>query len=176
MKYTTHWKLIDGGKRRIRAEYGTQAYSGQDPYITVTGEIQRRPSGRGRWMEDSFGCLHDDIAKHWPQLRELIRFHLCAVRPDGSIEPMHYVANAVYWADIVAGIRSNTDYGPDPLKAFQSTVCADKAEALPDLHPIEDEDAEAYRFRVAMWCESRREALRAQVAAALDEFGLGGAL
>lgn len=39
------------------------------------------------------GCLHDDIAKWFPELRSLIRWHL--VSTDG---PLHYIANTVYLA------------------------------------------------------------------------------
>jgi uncharacterized protein Usg len=39
------------------------------------------------------GCLHDEIAKVFPELEKFIKWHLCAT--DG---PMHYVANTVYHA------------------------------------------------------------------------------
>jgi hypothetical protein len=39
------------------------------------------------------GCIHEEIAKHFPGLAPLIKWHLCA--SDG---PMHYVANTVYHA------------------------------------------------------------------------------
>lgn len=37
--------------------------------------------------------IHDDIAKHFPELAPLLRWHLCS-----TDSPMHYVANALYWA------------------------------------------------------------------------------
>jgi hypothetical protein len=39
------------------------------------------------------GCLHDLIAKHFPEFAHLIKWHL--VSSDG---PLHYVANTTYWA------------------------------------------------------------------------------
>ncbi len=39
------------------------------------------------------GCLHDEIAKHFPSLAPLLKWHLTSA--DG---PMHYEANAVYLA------------------------------------------------------------------------------
>lgn len=39
------------------------------------------------------GCLHDEIARRFPELAPLIKWHLCS--SDG---PMHYVANTVYHA------------------------------------------------------------------------------
>ncbi len=39
------------------------------------------------------GCIHDEIAKHFPELFPLIKWHLCST--DG---PMHYEANTIYHA------------------------------------------------------------------------------
>lgn len=39
------------------------------------------------------GCIHEDIAKHFPELAPLIKWHLCST--DG---PLHYLANAIYLA------------------------------------------------------------------------------
>tara|TARA_R100000951_G_scaffold75474_2_gene63622 strand:+ start:81 stop:548 length:468 start_codon:yes stop_codon:yes gene_type:complete len=47
----------------------------------------------GRLIEDSFGCQHDLVAKHWPEYAHLIKWHLAST--DG---PMHYVANTTYLA------------------------------------------------------------------------------
>lgn len=41
----------------------------------------------------SFGCLHNEIAKHFPELEQYIKWHLCST--DG---PMHYIANTTYHA------------------------------------------------------------------------------
>lgn len=57
-----------------------------DPYrnghnsFAITGET-----------EDSFGCIHDEIAATFPELAHLIKWHLCST--DG---PMHYVANTLW--------------------------------------------------------------------------------
>lgn len=42
---------------------------------------------------DSCGCIHEDIARHFPELACLIKWHL--VSTDG---PMHYIANTLYHA------------------------------------------------------------------------------
>jgi hypothetical protein len=47
----------------------------------------------GRLRETIGGCCHDEIAKVFPELAPLIKWHLCST--DG---PMHYVANTVYHA------------------------------------------------------------------------------
>jgi hypothetical protein len=59
--------------------------------FSVTGEIERKQGSR--WVEDSGGCIHDEVAKHFPELAHLIKWHLSST--DG---PMHYVANTVYLA------------------------------------------------------------------------------
>ncbi len=48
--------------------------------------------GKTLW-EFMGGCCHDEIVKHFPQLRELVKWHL--VSSDG---PMHYIGNTVYLA------------------------------------------------------------------------------
>ena len=47
---------------------------------------------------ESGGCIHKEIAAHFPELSHLIRWHLVS-----TDAPMHYVANAMYHA-------SNRDY------------------------------------------------------------------
>ena len=52
------------------------------------------------------------------RLKRMARWHLT----DADGTPMHYVANGAYWGEIAAGRRKNTDYGPDPIGAFKSTI------------------------------------------------------
>lgn len=54
--------------------------------------IVKHPSGKTLWLA-SCGCIHDDIAAHFPELAPLIKWHLC--NSDG---PWGYVANTVYFA------------------------------------------------------------------------------
>jgi hypothetical protein len=41
----------------------------------------------------SYGCIHDDIIKHSPELDHLIKWHLCST--DG---PMHYISDTLFHA------------------------------------------------------------------------------
>lgn len=86
-KILTDWKLIDGGNSRIRCKlrYDDECGNGHNTF-SITAEIQDL-YGESR----SFGCLHDEIAKHFPEYAHMIKWHL--VSSDG---PMHYVANALY--------------------------------------------------------------------------------
>lgn len=63
--------------------------------FAITADIQYK-AGNGRWRDESGGCLHDEIAKRFPELAPLIKWHLCST--DG---PMHYVANTVYHASAI---------------------------------------------------------------------------
>lgn len=51
------------------------------------------PDRRRRDPMLACGCLHDDIAKHFPSLAHLAKWHLC-----GTDGPLHYEANTVYLA------------------------------------------------------------------------------
>ena len=88
-------KYKEGGVNfRITANvrHDDQCGNGHNTF-SITGEISRQ-ARNGRWMEDSGGCIHDEISRHFPELRPLIKWHLCS-----TDEPMHYVANTVYHVD-----------------------------------------------------------------------------
>jgi hypothetical protein len=90
--FQTAWRVIENGERRIRVRFGLDKVGGNRyAHFSITGETERRE--RGRWAEDSCGCIHEEIRKHFPELAKFIPFHLC----DETGEPMHYVANAMYW-------------------------------------------------------------------------------
>lgn len=57
------------------------------------------------------GCLHDEIAKHFPELAHLIKWHLCGI--DG---PMHYVSNTVYHA----GDRDHNGLRKDEVRQIRN--------------------------------------------------------
>ena len=101
--------------------------------FTITGDLYDRdrnngePSvtlstGKHRWL-GSCGCLHKKIAKHFPQLAPLIKWHLTS-----TDEPMHYIENSLYWA----GKRGYCDGEPnDPpnLENFRSSAVWPEATA-----------------------------------------------
>lgn len=59
--------------------------------FAITGQLDQWDGWRFR--EYSGGCLHEDIAKRFPEFAPLIKWHLTSI--DG---PMHYLANTVYHA------------------------------------------------------------------------------
>lgn len=56
--------------------------------FAITADI--RENGR----EYMGGCCHEEIAKHFPELAHVIKWHLV-----GVAGPMHYIANTTYHAD-----------------------------------------------------------------------------
>ncbi len=88
VEYTEH-----GQKYRIKAEirYDDECGNGHNSFA-ITGDISRA-TANGRWQEDACGCIHENIAKHFPDYAKYIKWHLTS-----SNGPMHYVANTVYHA------------------------------------------------------------------------------
>lgn len=75
---------------RIRAtvRYDDQCGNGHNTF-SITGDIhQLTPKG---WEWVSGGMCHEAIARHFPELAPLLKWHLCS--SDG---PMHYVGNTLY--------------------------------------------------------------------------------
>ena len=77
----------------------TSIYGEKVPKITVTIRYDDR-CGNGHnsfsitgEIGGSSGCIHEEIAKHFPELKKYIKWHLMS--SDG---PMHYLANTLYLA------------------------------------------------------------------------------
>lgn len=97
-------------KLTATVRYDDECGNGHNSFA-ITGAQYRKE--RGIWKEDSFGCLHEEIAKHFPELAPFIKWHF--MNSDG---PMHYIANTVYHV-LEHGPRYAWVYyiGPqDPLK------------------------------------------------------------
>src|SRR5438309_1980230 len=132
MMKKTEWKEyeVNGWSYRIRATYGIDYDFGhqhnQAPHFSITGEIEHRQAKtRGPWREDSGGCLHEEIAKHFPELASLVKWHLSAVGQG----PMHYEANAMFWWEHAIGLREFTSYDrvtgspvEEAMRRFEHTV------------------------------------------------------
>lgn len=102
--------------------------------FAITGEITT-PASRRRGDIEAGGCIHDEIARAFPGLAPLIRWHLCST--DG---PMHYVANAVYMAGDRdhRGLRAGEQkplVGPDGVGFWELVATSPSAAALKDNYP-----------------------------------------
>lgn len=77
------------GREMIKAEvrYDDECGNGHNSF-SITGEIYVP----GKNDCEMCGMLHDEIAKSFPELTPYLKWHLVSAN-----EPMHYVANTLYW-------------------------------------------------------------------------------
>lgn len=108
--------------------------------FSITGEVYDRHS-----RLDMCGCLHDTIAVNFPQLAPFIKWHLCST--DG---PMHYIANALYWAGQSGYCNGKADDPPNE-KHLKSTIIFG---ALPDDSVVNPMQL-AKEGRLKPWLEAR---------------------
>lgn len=170
MMIETDWRRFKEGGRdyRIKARYGMDydfaRRNDQDPHFSVTGSIDELRGGR--WREDSGGMLHEDIARHFPQLEPYLKWHLVAW-PEG---PMHYLANAQYWWEKMAGVSKWPPQPgePDPAEAFASTVVWG---ALPDGEGVPPTGPDDWP-RVEAWLRDRLPALMELFRADMEALGV----
>lgn len=104
------------GRRRHTVTAELHSLAGQHPYFSITMDTYRQ-AGNGRWVEDTFGCQHDEVRRLFPALAPYLRWHL--VSTDG---PMHYVANAVYWAGLNKEWCKGGKGDPPNREAFDETT------------------------------------------------------
>jgi hypothetical protein len=81
-----------GGQMSVEIRYDDNCRNGHNSFA-ITAEVVTAESKR-RHDIAAGGCLHDDIAKVFPELAPLIRWHLM-----GADGPMHYEANTLYLAN-----------------------------------------------------------------------------
>jgi hypothetical protein len=111
--------------------------------FSITAEIMR---GR-RW--ESGGCLREEIAKHFPHLEPLIKWHLCST--DG---PMHYVANTVFHASdrdhngLLEGETRQIRNG----KTGQLAWKLEATEELPKYLDADEQPTATATLRYVPWC------------------------
>lgn len=61
--------------------------------FSITGQTWYRNNVTSMWREGSGGCIHEEVAKFFPELAPFIKWHLTS-----TDEPMHYIANTMYHA------------------------------------------------------------------------------
>ena len=88
--FTTPWRTEGTTKCRAFIRFDDECGNGHNSFA-ITGETQ--DFYQGRWHGGSFGCVHEDVAKCFPELAPFIKWHLTS--SDG---PMYYIANTKYHA------------------------------------------------------------------------------
>lgn len=90
-KWVSARRPVDGYGReawlQLELRFDDQHMNGRNTF-TLTADIG---SPGQAWI--ACGCLHEDVARVFPEVAHLIKWHLCSA--DG---PMHYIANTVYFA------------------------------------------------------------------------------
>lgn len=91
-------KLISKGTELLKVKAELSFHKGnKSPYFSITGSVYKATKSGKRDMryQDSIrcGCLHEDILKAYPGMRDLVELHLS----DMNGSPMHAVANGWYY-------------------------------------------------------------------------------
>lgn len=67
----------------VTVRYDDRCNKGHNTF-SITGEIG----------QDMFGCIHDKVVEHFPELAHLIKWHLC-----GADKPLFYIENTCYFVN-----------------------------------------------------------------------------
>lgn len=148
------------GRHRHTVTAELHSLGGQAPYFSVTMDTYRQ-AGNGRWMEDSFGCQHDEVRRLFPSLAPYLRWHL--------VYPMHYTANAAYWAGLSPEWCKGGPNDPPNREHFDSTTLWGALPgdgAYPFGHPMDDSTMD--RPMLAVLLAARLPALLALFRADMD--------
>jgi hypothetical protein len=149
-KYDKHGETYD-----IEVTYGLyQPYGNKYPYFSITGVIKKQDSS-GFWRDVACGMIHADIAKQFPELSPLLKWHLAS----SMGEPMHYTVSGRYWYGQIGKPKKNPS-DPDPEKAFKRTVVFGTVEG--DEMPTGDVD---------VWMANRKERLAEAFRQTMREYG-----
>lgn len=105
-------RMVGGGRVEAEVRFDDRCKNGHNT-LSITGKVFENQPGGIELLVCSGAC-HDDIAKAFPELRDVIKFHL--VSTDG---PMHYPGNALYhagnrdhWGLLKGEFRQHTSRGP----------------------------------------------------------------
>lgn len=122
------WK-VEGKTKRV-LHIGFSAINGNSaPHFVMTSDEFYLE--RGKWSDSSFGCRYLQFYEmHFPEFAFMQKWHLST-----AIEPMHYIANSMYWLKLWFGISEFRDKPTEQqLEHFKSTavlgVCKEDANLL----------------------------------------------
>lgn len=94
-RWISEFRKTDYGKGceiRTEVRFDDECNNGHNTFA-ITATIIDTTQSRRHLREVAGGCLHEEIAKSFPELAPLIKWHLTS--SDG---PMHYIANTIYHA------------------------------------------------------------------------------
>lgn len=186
MKRTT--RLPNG--HILKATACLQAANNQTPYFSLQGE-ERNPRIRRDDGIVCCGCMHDELVRHWPDLKELALLHLS----DINGVPMHAEANGWYWLAGALGGLSEHYHGSrgssnrtrrDCFRIFMDHVRISRPEAIELVRSIMKTPAKRYgrddigydrnnqkrRAVFHRWIECQKPRWKREADAAIARFGL----
>lgn len=84
----------DGKKSKIyvKIEYNDKCNNGHNTFA-ITGDIYSSLTSKSDRYFETGGCIHEQIAKYFPELKKYIKWHLVS-----SDSPMYYLENTLYHA------------------------------------------------------------------------------
>lgn len=129
-----------GALIKAKVRFDDECGNGHNTF-SITGDIYIP----GRRDIEAGGCLHKEIAEHFPELAPFIKWHLCST--DG---PLHYIANTVYHADEHGPTHAwiyyrgtvdplNLDGEKERLVGYEKAEIVHKAETTPSYRVKWDE-------------------------------------
>lgn len=157
-------KILSKDNIKVIIRYDDECDNGYNTF-SITAEVYDRG-----W---SYGCQHDEVVKHFPELQKYIKWHLTS-----SNEPMHYIANTIYWAENYnkGGVRNGKGEIQQTAEkcleyAKESAVWldADDSEFLPD--PVFDLASEPTFKNLEKKLLDRLPALMAEFKSDVEELG-----
>ena len=90
LAYTTT-KTVGGKSITVKIRLNDNCKNGHQEFA-ITGDIYQANKPKIDKYHISCGCIHDDIAKHFPNFKQFIKLHLC----DYLGNPMYATANGFY--------------------------------------------------------------------------------
>ena len=88
-KVTFEKKIAKNRLLTVTVRFDDECGNGRNR-LSVTGEV----TTLSKKTMFECGCIHDTIAKHFPELKEAIAYHLCSTN-----KPMNYISNTIFWAE-----------------------------------------------------------------------------
>lgn len=147
----------EGGRRysiTATVRYDDQCGNGHNSFA-ITADIDDITGGRRR--DYMGGCCHEEVAKHFPELAPLIKWHLF-----DSTGPMHYIANTIYhagdrdhWGLRKGEFRQHTSRGKHQADGVEGVPHWElKIEGLPEKRDIYATEKPADLALTARWVPS----------------------
>lgn len=135
---------------------------GHGAYFSVTHVLEEKARNH-RWYERAYGAGVEQYAAHFPEIARFFKWHLVSFVHG----PMHYKANALYWAGYGSylGWNDGNPDSPPNLERFKTTIVYGALETDTVIFPnpqalLNDPawDGETRQFRrqvLEAWLDSR---------------------